>query len=228
MWLMAIAWQSQRGEAQPAAVRAVADSFYAAVERADWASAARFLDSAAVGRRLRERIQRARTELPMSRPTVESLMAADTTLPRAVAEWRLRDMTRWPERRFRDYSDEYAGISSFEALLALPVEEAGARWLEAMDPTSRIRRLLRERGCDTRSFESIQAHLFRLRTLGALVADSARAYVLAETAANRAEGPPEAQVSPAVVSMVRVGQAWRIVPTYNLLSGGAMAGISGC
>jgi hypothetical protein len=69
------------------AVRAVVDAFFAAVEREQWDSAVTFIDLPRLEPALKQRISWARGTLPAPPMTAEQLMATDSTMPRAVAEW---------------------------------------------------------------------------------------------------------------------------------------------
>ena len=74
------------------AVRAVADSFFRLVERQKWDSAAMLFDVSRFEPFLRQQVAFARAELPRPEPTVESLMALDSTMTRAAAEWQIGPM----------------------------------------------------------------------------------------------------------------------------------------
>lgn len=96
---------------------AAVDSFVAAIASERWAIAANYLDLESFAQFLRDRVNDARSRVPKRPITVEDLMAADSTLPRAVAEWqiaRFRDASGSPA--FHDFSNEFAGITTFRAL----------------------------------------------------------------------------------------------------------------
>jgi hypothetical protein len=109
------------------------DSFFAAIASERWAIAANYLDLESFARYLRDRVNDARSAVPMRPTTVEDLMAADSTLPRAVAEWQIaRFRGASASRAFHDFSYEFAGITTFQALQELT--PAVVPMVEANDP----------------------------------------------------------------------------------------------
>jgi hypothetical protein len=66
-----------------AAVRAVVDSFFASMAREQWDSAAALIDLHAFEPFFRQQVSYSRRQLPMPEPTMEELMAHDSTMPRA-------------------------------------------------------------------------------------------------------------------------------------------------
>src|SRR5262245_50130945 len=81
-----------RLEAPTAAARAAVDSFFVAIQLERWTDAARWLDMNRFTRFFNQAVSSTRATLPPARMTVEQLMAEDSTLPRAVAEWQLSKM----------------------------------------------------------------------------------------------------------------------------------------
>ena len=140
--------------AQPAnerAVRAVVDSFFGAIQRERWDSAAALLDLTRFEPYFKDRVSSARSALPQREMTVEDMMAGDSTMPRAVAEWEIARMTKFRGmQNFGDMSYEFAGVHTQHELFALTVPEAAARWLEAQDERTQMREARRRSGCPLR------------------------------------------------------------------------------
>src|SRR5687768_10116133 len=141
LWL-AFGVMASRGAAEnataPLPPRARADRFTAANAADRTQVRLSYLVAARFTRYLRDRLHNARSAVPMRPTTVEDLMAADSTLPRAVAEWQIARFQS-VSRPFNDFSNEFAGITSFRALQELTPAEGAARWLEANDPSARLR-----------------------------------------------------------------------------------------
>src|SRR4051794_6574898 len=79
------------------AVRAVVDSFFTAVAREKWDSAAALIDVARFEPYFKQAVGNSRAELPTHKMTVEEMMATDSTMPRAVAEWEIARMNKYRE-----------------------------------------------------------------------------------------------------------------------------------
>ena len=100
--------------------------------RERWDSAAALIDLHAFEPSFRQQVSFSRAQLPQPDPTIEELMARDSTMPRAVAEWQIAQMKRARAgREFGDYTYEFAGITTQHALLTMTVPAAAARWLAA-------------------------------------------------------------------------------------------------
>ena len=100
--------------------------------RERWDSAAALIDLHAFEPSFRQQVSFSPSQLPQPDPTIEELMARDSTMPRAVAEWQIAQMKRARAgREFGDYTYEFAGITTQHALLTMTVPAAAARWLAA-------------------------------------------------------------------------------------------------
>jgi hypothetical protein len=207
--------------ARPLAPRAVADSFYAAIASERWGVAASYLDLDSFARYLRDRVNDARSAVPMRPTTVEDLMAADSTLPRVVAEWQIaRFQSVSPP--FNDFSNEFAGITSFRALQELTPAEGAARWLEANDPSARLRRAFTALKCPGLAVDSLRGWSpLAQRTVGVAQVDDSIAYVLAERAVDVADRGMYAQ-PPTTLLLRRRPNGWQIVPRVMMLGGANM------
>ena len=148
---LGIARTSEGQSPNERAVRAVVDSFFAAIKREKWDSAAALLDLTRFEPYFKDRVSSARSALPQREMTVEDMMAGDSTMPRAVAEWEIARMNKFRGmQNFGDMSYEFAGVHTQHELFALTVPEAAARWLEAQDERTQMREARRRSGCPLR------------------------------------------------------------------------------
>jgi hypothetical protein len=200
--------------------RAIVDSFIAATNLERWADAVAFLDLPSFLRFFEERVNTARAALPQPEVTVEELMAEDSTLPRAVAEWQVaksRELAK--QYPFGDFSEEFAGITSFRALQALEPAEAAARWLQAEDPRAAFRRAIASAKCPQSFPDSIRTlSVLQVRTLGAALTDDTTAYVLVADGLETGDDPLYSR-PPHLILVRRTRVGWRIMPQPGLLAG---------
>ena len=87
--------QSLAQSANERAVRAVVDSFFAAITRERWDSAAALLDLARFEPYFNEQVRTPEVRYRSREMTVEDMMANDSTMPRAVAEWQVAQMKKY-------------------------------------------------------------------------------------------------------------------------------------
>ena len=160
------------------AVRAVVDSFFDAVAQEKWQSAATFTDLPRFESYFRGVVGRARAALPAPEPTVEEIMARDSTMPRAVAEYQLAQMKKYSGRSygFGDMSYEFAGVHSQQELFALTPAAAMAKWLEAKDERTQMRESLQRMGCPLSVVAAIPG--VKRRVLAIALAGDSLAYVI--------------------------------------------------
>jgi hypothetical protein len=202
--------------------RAVVDAFFRATDAGRWADAVALLDLPPFGRYLRQRVNTARAALPTNYVrTPEQMMAEDSTLPRAVAEWQAqKSREAMSQYRFNDFSHEFAGITSFKALQALTQEEAAARWLEAQHPVTMWRRARAASKCSPSVADSIPiGDLFRRHTIGAVVIDDTTAYVLVADSRSHIEVDAIYRSAPSALPLRRREGRWRVAPTTELMRG---------
>lgn len=194
--------------------RAVADAFFRATGAGRWEDAVALLYLPPFERFFRQRVSSARSTLPAPTVSPEELMARDSTLPRAVAEWQAARFSRSSSTvPFGDFSREFAGITSFKALQALSPAEAAARWLEAQDPATNIRKAMAELKCSPPAVDTLQAFSqFRQHTIGAVVVDDTTAYVLFTDGI--ASSPEEVMYrpTPSTLQLRWQREKWRLVP----------------
>lgn len=138
-------------------VRAVVDSFFAVAAREQWDSAAALMDTAKFGLYLRSQIRYARAAIPQRPMTAEDLMARDSTMPRAAAEWEVQRYHTASAMNgpFAMIANEFLGLRSPEELSKLMTMQALARWIAAKDPRVRMRESARRSGCPDTVIKSI-------------------------------------------------------------------------
>lgn len=213
---------AQRLETPTTAVRAVIDSFINAVDAERFQMAARWLDMNSFRQFFAQTVSSVRGTLPQPAMTAESLMAQDSTMTRAVAEWQLSKMRQYADSEpFSFLSHEFARVRTQRELFALTAEEAAARWIEAQDPRAAVRDAWRQSGCK-RPIPSELLHTRWSAFRGIVVADSL-AYALFETEFSRAAAP--LVEPPLVITVRRTAAGWRIAPQSGLLTGGTYASV---
>lgn len=222
MALVFVALVLSRGAASSAqspaesAVRAVVDSFFADAAAERWDAATALLDLSRFEPFFKQRLREVRSSLRVPDLTADQLMARDSTMPRAVAEWQAAKMKETRSTMaFGDYSYEFAGITSQHDLLTLSAADAATRWLAAQDERTQIRESMRRQGCPLTSIlGALPAPTHRV--LAVSVADDSTAYVV--HADDRFPYVPEQLMSTERVMVLRrAGIAWRITPRRDLL-----------
>ena len=216
------------GNAQSTAersARATVDSFFTLVARERWDSAATLLDLARFEPYFKGFVRNARSAIPQRPMTVEDLMASDSTMPRAVAEWEIGRMNRGGARDPFDYlSMQFAGITTPRDLFALTTSAAAARWLEAQDERTLMRAAWRRSGCplsDVRDFPSSHDTV-----LGVVVSGDSLAYVVHTDDRFAAMGPESLSPTERVMRLRRVNGRWQIEPRESLLRRDGAVGYS--
>lgn len=197
-------------------VRAVVDSFFADVAAERWDAAAARLDLQRFEPFFRQALRNARSEVRMPDPTPEQLMAQDSTMPRAVAEWEAAQMkaTR-AYGSFGDYSYEFAGVTTQHELFALTIPDAAAHWLAARDHRTQMREAFRRQGCPLAALPGVFG-TSRRTVLGVAVSHDSTAYVI--LADDEFPSSAENLISNERVLPLRfVGGTWRIQPREDLL-----------
>jgi hypothetical protein len=213
----------------------VATAFFEAMAEERWRDAARSMDLLAFDRYRREQISAVRLpQPPRRRMTVDDYLQHQPDMPRAVAEYHVRTMNE----RVHDPSEwllrEFAGVRSLDSLAALSAEEAAARWLQAQDfrwSFRQAREQERARGCPIPDEADQHLPAPEHRVVGAVIVDSATAYVLHEDDQfRRAEPDRDAAMHaplPNILTLRRRGDRWRILPRQAMFHGsGAVAHVS--
>lgn len=211
------------------AVRAVVDSFFAFVEREKWDSAAALIDLPRFEPYFKQAVRNARSAVPQREMTVDDMMASDSTMPRAVAEWELERQKRYARARFGDISSEFAGITTQQALFALTLSEAAARWLEGQDDRAQLRDAWARAGCSLATLPQVLSMFSTHVVLATARGDDSTAFAVHN------DGPSFRDAASMfgterVMILHRTGGRWRIEPRHDLLHAGqgVSHGFSGC
>jgi len=207
-----------RGAAQTTgakAARATVDSFFAAVEREEWDSAAAMLDLARFEPFLKSAVANARSAIPQRPMTVEDLMATDSTMPRAVAEWQISQMRKGAVEDQSYLSWQFAGITTPRDLFALTIPAAAARWLEAQDERMKMRDAWRKQGCPLSELPAFPPA--KRLVLATAASDDSTVYVVHNDDRFGSIGPDNLTFGERVMRLHLVNGRWRIEPREDLL-----------
>lgn len=197
------------------AVRAVVDSFFAVVKREQWDSAVALIDLPRFDPYFKQIVRNARTMLPQREMTVEEMMAADSTMPRAVAEWQLGLSKRYNRPAFGDMSYEFTGVKTLQALFALTLSDAAARWLQSQDMRTQWRESFARSGCPLAAMSALPPGGNHV-VYATMRADDSTAYVVHGD--DRSLGDASSlHGAERVMVLHRSGGRWRIEPRTNLL-----------
>jgi len=204
------------------AVRATVDTFFTLVTREKWDSAAAMLDLARFEPYFKSVVRNMRSAIPQRQATVEDLMATDSTMPRAVAEWQIGQMKARDTRDPFDYvAYEFAGIASSRDLFSMSIPTAAARWIEGQDGRTKMRETWRKQGCSLSDLPDFPA---AKRTIVAIaVADDSTAYVVNTDDRFGNMDPGNLFFGDRVMRLRRITGRWRIEPRRDLLNPDNMA-----
>ena len=206
----------------------VVRAFFKAEEEERWQDAAALLDQSYIAGLQRTMVASFRNRPSVHKVTIDELMRADSTMPRAVAEYQLKQMDRataegdWLE-------SEFARITSIDSLAALSPAEAASRWLEAKGPVYKTDRSYK-RGrtqidCPGLSDSTQRAMLVRVsqRTHAAVVGSTRNqdsvSYVVIGIKSDVPQSPDRIasmEPGPRVMTVHKVSGAWKIVPTHDM------------
>ena len=206
--------------------RASVESFFALVAREKWDSAAAMLDLARFEPYFKNEVRNARSAIPQRPMTVEGLMALDSTMPKAVAEWQVAQARGRPGDPFAYLSYQFAGVAAPRDLFALSVPAAAARWLEAQDERYQMRESWRRQGC---SMTGVPSYPPAARMVIAVAAaDDSTAYVVHNDDRFQTPLPDVLSVGDRVMKLHRVQGRWLIEPRRDLLQPGSLGFSYGC
>jgi hypothetical protein len=110
----------------------VAREFFAAQRDGRWLDAAHLLDLNAIEALRTSSVANARHAQPQFHLTVEKILQHSPSMPRAVAEYQVKEWEA-ASHDFNPLAYEFADVTTADSLAALPIDIAGARWLEARD-----------------------------------------------------------------------------------------------
>lgn len=225
MCALALLLASRTGAAQSnaeRAVRATVDTFFTLVSREKWDSAAAMLDLARFEPYFKSVVRNMRSAIPQRPMTVEDLMARDSTMPRAVAEWQIGQMkARGTHDPFDYVSYEFAGIASSRDLFSMSIPTAAARWIEGQDGRTRMRETWRTQGCPLSDLPDFPAP--KRSTLAVAVMNDSTAYVLHSDDRFGDVDPANLFFGERVMRLRRITGRWRIEPRRDLLNPDNMA-----
>jgi len=207
-----------RGSAQRTverSARAAVDSFFAVVARERWDSAAIMLDLARFEPYFKRVVRDARGMIPSRQMTVEDLMAEDSTMPRAVAEWHISQAKKASAGGpFNYLSYEFAGIRDQHDLFALTVPAAAARWLEAKDGRTQMREAWRRGNCSLQKLPDFPAP--KRTVLAVSVVNVSSANTIHTDDQFGGDNPEYLSFGERVIRMHRVHGRWHIEPRDDL------------
>jgi len=209
---------TNRGIAQTPAqgsARAAADSFFALVAREKWDSAAAMIDLKRFEPYFKTVVSNTRGAIPQRPMTVEDLMANDSTMPRAVAEWQISQMKKaGADEQFGYLSYEFAGVTTPRDLFALTIPAAAARWLEAQDGRTQMRESWRRQGCAMSDLPAFPPA--KHTVLATALVDDSTAYIV-HTDDRFGSETPYGISGERVMKLHRVNHRWLIEAREDLL-----------
>lgn len=211
---------------------AVAESFFRAAAAGRWRDAARHVDLVAFDAMRRERVGAIRSALRRPPITVEQYMEADPQMPRAVAEYHVKQIHEAMGRMSNPLAHDFADVPNVDSLATLSPLDAAARWLEAQDERYQYRMAIAAarpgRGCEGVPVTSDTLAAPPPRpVLGAVVRDSVAYVVHGEpkrsSLADSSLASPEVlwEEPPAVLVLRRRRGLWLVDPRqgWRLLGG---------
>jgi hypothetical protein len=198
-------------ETAEATVRAFLDALTS--ER--WRDAAALLDLGGFESSLRATIALAKRsrDRPEQSVSVEEMLRHDPNMPRAVAEYHVKQAQEASTRMGDPLLLEYADVPDVDSLARLSTIDAAARRLLGMEPRRRYRRIRAMTNCppDSAAEESLVA-LFPPRSVLGSVSASDVAYVLVGDSATATDATKliARRSPPTVIRVIRWGTRWRI------------------
>lgn len=210
-------------EADPAAVYR---QFAAQLARGAFADAARLLYLPVLDERRFEAVRRMRNHTPYE-PTLADVTRHDPDMPPAVAEYQLAQMKKHLQDAANPFEHEWAGVKDTTELLRLTPTEAAARWLEARDPRTMMRRAFRSApSCRGKRFLADSAAAMIRPVLAGSITRGDTAYVLVRQDVGPVEGDYFWEVPPTVVTLRRMEGRWFVWPAWSLGHGAGAFAIS--
>ena len=197
-----------------------------------WRDAVAFLDQASVSEFHRSQIELLpqRTAHP-SPLTADHLMRHDPEMPRAVAEYTVRQHRRHQENHLAHPEHDFAGIRSWAEIATLAPDDLVGRWLEAQDPVYELRRTRARSGRPAlpdafvppiRHFAPI-GHVLEGERLAHVVCREHFEMLQHEASAGPPTSGPELGRLQVVTARRDEHGDWYVLFDYVLLSGGSIA-----
>ena len=226
-------------QSSPSTPEQVVRDFFKAEEEGRWIEAAHSLDLTLFEPIRRSAVQAAKSMASRPKTTAQEVMRWEPDMPLAVAEYQAKRSNETIQSL--DFlSREFARVSSVDSLVAMPIDQAAARWLEARGSKWQNERALKEsKWRPEANCPEVPDSIARaIRTefkppvttiLGATEAsDSARYVVVGLTrfvgsAANPVDAPYQ-ELSPRAITMRKLEGNWRIAPAPDMPNSDAFGG----
>ena len=195
------------------AVRAVGSGFLLAMQAGDWRAAQAFLDHEALEQFRQSTLDQAKRQV--GSVTVEQMMRADTSMPRVVAEYYVKQ-SQAVARRGSWLQQEF-GTPSADSVAALPLDSLGARWLEVHDERWLMRRARQSSNCpaDTGARAIPEP---KHRILGVIVGDSVAYLVYEYDPSPQFNAAAVYGRPPHIMTLRRDRDSWWVLPRSELFS----------
>jgi len=217
----------------------VVRDFFKAEKEGRWIDAAHSLDLTGFEPIRRYAVQAAKSMTSRPKTTAQEVMRWDPDMPLAVAKYqakRSNEGLQSPDLLSR----EFARVTSVDSLVAMPIDEAAARWLEAKGSKWQDEIALKEsKGrpeVDCPQVPDSIAHAIRTEVitpvttvLGATVASDTVRYVvvgftrLGDNSAKPVDSPYPA-MSPKAITLRKLDGNWRISPAPDMPNSDAFGG----
>lgn len=221
----------------------VVRAFFQAEDDGRWLDAARMMDLQAFEPFRRNMLRGLQMAHSFARMTPEDLMKQEPDMPRAVAEYQIKEMNEHM-RDFNYLEHEFARVESADTLRGLSIDEAAARWLEAKGPKWSAELAHREdlrhppHACPPEYPDSVVAKYPKewaepkAHVLGAATGSDTLSYVVigVQSFLRRAITPPADDLepipgpSPHVLTLRKVGGAWKILPAFDMPNSSGVVG----
>jgi hypothetical protein len=227
---LALGRVAEAQSAQPTPEDVVRD-FFKAEDEGRWMDAAHSLDLTRFEPIRRSAVQGAKSMTSRQKINAQEVMRWDPDMPLAVAEYQAKKSNEGFQR-VEFLSREFARVSSVDSLVALQIDEAAARWLEAKGSKWQNEMALRESkgrpevdcpGVPDSMTHEIRTELATPVTtiLGATAASDTVRYVvigLTRFGGNSATpvDAPYPAISPKAITMRKLDGSWRIVPAPDM------------
>lgn len=234
---------SRVAEAQspPPTPEDVVRDFFKAEEEGRWVDAAHSLDLTRFEPIRRSAVHAAKSMTSRPKFTAQDIMRGEPDMPLAVAEYQAK-RTNETSQSFDFLSLEFARVPSIDSLIAMPIDQAAARWLEARGSKwqNEVAFNALKRGprsiCPELPDSIVRAMRadFKLPVstiMGATEASDSVRYVVVGLARSNggAQNPIDVsypEMSPKAITMRKLDGNWRISPAPDLPSSDASGGFS--
>jgi hypothetical protein len=241
---LAFAALTRIAEAQsaPPTPEDVVREFFKAEEEGRWIDAAHSLDLTRFEPIRRSAVQALKSVTSRPKTTAQDIMRWEPDMPLAAAEYQAKRSNE-SSQSFDFLSREFARVPSIDSLVAMPIDQAAARWLEARGSKwqnevafKELRRRPKS-NCPEMPDSIVRATRaeFKLPVttiMGATEASDSVRYVVVGLTTFGGDAPnsvraPYPEMSPKAIIMRKLDGNWRISPAPDLPSSDASGGLSG-